>query len=80
VRNDLRFTAPDSVVSVAKKKTDSRNRWINKLVERRGFNVACVAVANENARIMWALLSKAEDYRVGFADFLFLNPDFLCIS
>ena len=52
-----------STVYAAKKKTDSRSRWINKLVERRGFNVTCVAVANKNARIMWALMSKEENYR-----------------
>jgi len=52
-----------SVVGVSKRKTDARSRWINTLVARRGFNVACVAVANKNARIVWALLSREEDYR-----------------
>jgi hypothetical protein len=31
--------------------------------QRRGFNKACVAIANKNARIAWALLAKDEDYR-----------------
>jgi transposase len=52
-----------SVVGAAKRKTDARSRWVNALVARRGFNVACVAVANKNARIIWALLSRKDDYR-----------------
>jgi transposase len=30
--------------------------WLNKLLERRNKNVAAVALANKNARIVWALL------------------------
>jgi hypothetical protein len=29
----------------------------------RGFNVAAVALANKNARIIWALLTRGENYR-----------------
>ena len=42
---------------------DARSRWINDLVRRRNKNVAAVAVANKNARIAWALLTREEDYR-----------------
>ena len=37
-----------------------RNAWIADLVLRRGFNRAAVAVANKNARILWALLTTNE--------------------
>jgi len=40
-----------------------RQRWILALVTRRGFNRACVAVANKNARIVWAMLTSGECYR-----------------
>jgi transposase len=38
--------------------------WINDLLSRRAYNVAVAAVANKLARILWALLSRGEDYRV----------------
>jgi transposase len=38
-------------------------RWIRALVERRGHNKAVVAVANKNARIVWALLASGQAYR-----------------
>jgi transposase len=44
-----------------------RNRlqdpWLVKLLTRRPAKVAAVALAAKMARIIWALLSKAEDYR-----------------
>ena len=44
-------------------KEDRRSRWIQELVSRRGMNIACVAVANKNARLLWAMLVKGEEYR-----------------
>jgi transposase len=52
-----------SVVKTAAKKTDAQSRWINDLVKRRNKNIAAVAVANKNARAIWALLRQGEDYR-----------------
>ena len=52
-----------SVVSRCDKKDDVRNRWLSGLKQRRGENRACVALANKNARILWALLAKEEAYR-----------------
>ena len=47
----------------AANKDDPRSRWVNALGERRHKNVAAVALANKNARIAWALLSRGHDYR-----------------
>jgi transposase len=44
-------------------KTDGRSRWIQGLLERRGWNRTAVAVANKNARIVWALLSRGALYQ-----------------
>ena len=55
-----------SVVRTAPNKTDPNNRWVNQLRERRGFNRATVAVANKNARIIWAVLRSGEPYRATF--------------
>lgn len=46
-----------TVVRVADKYQDRKNRWISGVDQRRGKNIAAVAVANKNARIAWALLS-----------------------
>src|SRR5216683_289881 len=45
-------------------KTDRRSQWIRQLVERRGKNRTAVAVANKNARIVWALLTSHQDYQL----------------
>lgn len=53
-----------SVVYRAAGKTDSRNRWIAEKQRKLGTTKTCVAVANKNARIIWALLAKDEPYRM----------------
>ncbi len=55
-----------AVVRTAPNKTDPNNQWVNQLRERRGFNRATVAVANKNARMIWAVLRTGEPYRVAF--------------
>ena len=52
-----------AVVRIAHKHQDKRNQWVEDIKQRRGENISNVAVANKNARIAWALLSKKEDYR-----------------
>lgn len=44
----------------AKTKTDGRSQWIRGVLERRGWNRTAVVVANKNARIVWAVLSRGE--------------------
>lgn len=51
-----------AVVRTACRKSDPRSQWVNQLRERRGYNRAAVAVANKNARILWALLRHGDDY------------------
>lgn len=36
--------------------------WLHKLIGRRNANVAAIALANKNARIVWALLARDRDY------------------
>jgi len=40
--------------------------WINGVVNRRNKNVAAVALANKNARIVWALLAHERQYDAGY--------------
>jgi len=52
-----------SVINRIEGKADRHSRWLQSLVARRGKNKAAVALANKNARIIWALLSRGECYR-----------------
>ena len=54
-----------SVIYNGKNKTDENPtcRWINGVVSRRNNNVAAVALANKNARIVWALLTRDREFR-----------------
>jgi transposase len=45
-----------------KLQTDKRSQGIRGLLGRRGWNRTAVAVANKNARIVWALLSRGGVY------------------
>ena len=53
-----------SLVRVAKGRDGKLWSWINDLLARRPFNVVVAAVANKLARIVWAILSRGEVYRV----------------
>ena len=46
-----------------KRRRDLRSRWVARLIERRGPNIAAVALANKNTRVLWALLTRDETYR-----------------
>jgi transposase len=46
-----------------KRRCDLRSRWVARLSERRGPNIAAVALANKNTRVLWALLTRDETYR-----------------
>ena len=51
-----------STMRFAAKRADRRNCWAAALEERRGRNVATVALANRNARTAWALLSRESSF------------------
>ncbi len=44
------------------KPDDYRRTWAHSLKDRKGLNKAAVALANRNARVIWALLTKGEKY------------------
>lgn len=52
-----------SVVNNCGKKTDRRSIWIADKKNRCGYNKASVALANKNARIIWAIMATGECYR-----------------
>jgi transposase len=52
-----------SVIRVAERKVGYAQSWLGRLLGRRHPNVAAVALANKNARIVWALLKHERDYQ-----------------
>ncbi len=42
----------------------SANRWLATLITRKPKMVAAVALANKMARMIWAVTTKQEDYRM----------------
>lgn len=52
-----------SIVFNAKNKEDAFSQWIKRLVERAGMNKTVIAVAAKQARIMWAMMAKNQDYQ-----------------
>ena len=56
-----------AAVRVVERRRDHRSIAINWLKLRHGPNVAAVALANHNARVLWALLTRGEEYRPRYA-------------
>ena len=51
-----------AVIRVAERKAAYAGSWLAEVMARRHKNVAAVAQANKNARIVWALLAHERDY------------------
>lgn len=52
-----------SMIRTAVSKTDRLSQWVMRIASTRHKNVAAVALANKNARIAWAMITKGSDYR-----------------
>ena len=52
-----------SAVNTCEKKIDRKNKWVLDKKNRIGYNKASVALANKNARIIWAIMATGECYR-----------------
>jgi transposase len=53
-----------AVLQAATQKTDRLSRWAMALRARRGYHRAIIAVAAKNARIIWALLARNQEFAV----------------
>ncbi|TCK37107.1 transposase [Paraburkholderia sp. BL8N3] len=51
-----------SVMQAARRK-ECKSGWLHDLLQRRNANVAAVALANKNARVVWALLAHGGEFR-----------------
>ena len=59
-----------AVIQFAEKNRSPEN-WLIKLMARRNKNVAAVALANKNTRIIWALLAKDRMFRPDYTSTVF---------
>jgi transposase len=53
-----------SAVMTAHRRSDPISRWATALRERSGWQKAAVALANKNARILWAVMTKGDAFDV----------------
>lgn len=58
----LLIQAARSAVLSAERRSDPISQWVLRLRERSGWQKAAVALANKNARILWAVLAKDERF------------------
>jgi transposase len=56
-----------SVLLSLKQHAGQTNGWLARLFARRNANIAAVALANKNARIVWALLAHERNYDAAYA-------------
>jgi len=56
-----------SLIKYADQRQDALGAWIRKLLSRRHGNAVAVALANKNARIVWALLRHQRDFTMDYA-------------
>jgi transposase len=50
----------------AAERTQHRSAWLCGLLQRRNTNVVAVALANKNARIVWALLTRGREFQTDY--------------
>ncbi len=53
-----------AVLQYTAKKEDKLSLWAENLKQKKGYNKACVALANKLARIVWAVITKEQTYRL----------------
>jgi len=55
-----------SALQRCRPQSDQRTSWLARLVARRNRNVAAVALANKNARVIWALLAHGREFEANY--------------
>ena len=53
-----------AVLQFSAKRSDQKSRWVEQVRQRRGNNIAAVALAAKHARILWALLAHGQEYQL----------------
>jgi len=63
IHPDLKILLPRQGQRVTNAPASCCRVWAARIKTERGPNVAAVAMANKNARVLWALLSRGDRYR-----------------
>jgi transposase len=58
----LMIQGAKAAVMSAGKRDDATSRWLVQLIARVGWQKACVAMANKNARILWAVMTREQGF------------------
>jgi transposase len=58
----LQIQGAKSAVMTADKRDDPNSRWLTQLTARAGWRKACIAMANKNARILWAVMTREDGF------------------
>jgi transposase len=66
LRTLLVHGARSVILAAKRRKLSTANPWLAKLLDRCHTNVATVALANKNARILWALMAHGRDFDPGY--------------
>jgi len=61
------ITGAMAVVRSALRKGSPEGSWVQRMLARKPRMLVAIALANKMARSIWAMLAKAEDYRVPMA-------------
>ena len=62
----LLIQAAKSAVLTAHLRSDRISSWLCVLRERSGWQIAAVALANKNARILWAVMTKGNKFDANY--------------
>ena len=71
-QSDLRrllVTGATVCIRWANRKGIEADSWLGRLLARMPAKKAAVAMANKMARILWAMVTKKEDYRGGLVNY-----------
>ena len=58
----LMIQGAKAAVMSAGKRSDPTSLWLAQLTARVGWQKACVAMANKNARILWAVMTRDQGF------------------
>jgi transposase len=67
LRTLLVHGARSALLATRRWRGSEKDTWLAKLLDRRHPNIAAVALANKNARILWALMAHGRDFDPAFA-------------
>jgi transposase len=66
LRTLLIHGARAAIGAARRRRAGNKDTWLAKMLDRRHTNIAAVALANKNARVLWALMAHGRDFDPAF--------------